>query len=69
VGFSWYLAEQVSMEITQNISIFSAMAQKSTQEMIFVSGLNAQENRPIRISNSRNRQARQNGWPTSYNKK
>lgn len=69
IGFSWFLAEQVSMEITQNAQIFEAMAIKAKQEMIFVSGLNAQENRPIRISNSRNRMARQTGWPTNYNKK
>lgn len=69
VGFSWFLAEQASMEVTQNAQIFEAMAIKSKQEMVFVSGINAQENRPIRISRSRNRQARQVGFPTNEYKK
>ena len=69
IGFSWFLAEMTSMEVTQNTVIFEAMAAKAKQEMVFVSGINAQENRPIRISNSRNRQARQVGWPTNYKKK
>jgi len=69
IGFSWFLAEMTAMEVTQNAGIFEAMAAKAKQEMVFVSGVNAQENRPIRISNSRYRQARQSGFPTNYSKK
>ena len=69
MAFSWYLAEQISMEVTKNASIFEAMAIKAKQEMAFVSGINAQENRPIRLSRSRNRQARFNGFPTKEDKK
>ena len=69
IGFSWYLAAQTCMEVTQDKQILQLMEQKSRDEMANVSGLNAQENRPIRISRSLNRDARAVGFPKHPDKK
>lgn len=55
---SLYLAEKVCLAITQSTTKQAAITKKLPREMSSVSGLNAQENPPVRRSNSRFRQAR-----------
>lgn len=69
MAFSYYLAAKTCNEVTQNYNITNFLEQKAAMEMVAVSGMNAQENMPIRISNSKYRQSRYSGFPTRYNKK
>ena len=50
---SWYLAANVAMPITQDANKKAVMEKLLPSKMAELSGLNAQENPPIRISNSR----------------
>ena len=56
--FSWYLAGNVAMDITQDSNKVALIEKILPQKMSELSGMNAQENRPIRLSNSLFRQSR-----------
>jgi len=56
--FSWYLAAQVAMDITQSPDKVALIEKLLPMKMSELSGINAQENRPIRVSNSRFQAAR-----------
>ena len=55
---SWYLASNVALPITQDSAKKAAIEKIMSSKMSELSGMNASENRPIRISNSRFRAAR-----------
>lgn len=55
---SWALATNVCLPVTQDKAYAKAMRQELPGKMSELSGLNAQENRPVRISNSRFRASR-----------
>lgn len=69
IGFSWYMAGNIALEITQDLNKVKLIEQLLPQKLSELSGLNAQENRPIRISNSRFKQARISGRATDDNKR
>lgn len=56
--FSYELAGAVGMNVTQNPESVNAMRQMAVMQMNVSSGLNAQENRPVRVSQSRFKQSR-----------
>jgi len=68
-GFSWYLAGEVAMDITQDTGKVKIIQQLLPEKMSTLSGLNAQENMPIRISRSKFRAARTSGFPSSEKKR
>jgi len=55
---SWYLAGNVAMDITQDSNKMITIEKILPSKMSELSGMNAQENKPIRISNSLFKQAR-----------
>ncbi len=55
---SWELAGNIAFPVTQDINKKQMLAKMRPSKISEVSGMNAQENKPIRISNSRFRQAR-----------
>lgn len=63
-----YLAAYTCMEITQDASKAEKMKSALPAEINIASGLNAQENMPIRINRSRFREARFNGFPDQTDK-
>lgn len=67
--FAQYLAAYTALPITQDVAKASKLKQELPAEISSASGLNAQENMPVRISNSRFKQARYNGVPTNTSKK
>lgn len=69
VGFSWYLSSVVGLEITQDINKVKMIEQILPEKMSTLSGLNAQENKPIRISRSKFKQSRVNGFSTLIDKR
>lgn len=69
IGFSWFLAGQVSLDITQDLGKFKAIEAILPEKMSTLSGLNAQENRPIRISRSKFLEARHSGFPSKSRKR
>lgn len=69
IEFSWYLAGNTALEITQDLSKVKIIEEILPSKLSMLSGLNAQENRPIRISRSRFKSARFTGTPTEYNKR
>jgi hypothetical protein len=69
IGFSWFLASLVVLPITQDLSKMQLIEKLLPSKMSALSGLNAQENRPIRISRSRFRQSRVTGLPDDQNKR
>lgn len=60
------LAAMVCMPLTQDFNKKKLMEQMLTSEMSRISGMNAQENRPVRKSNSRYKQARWGALQPSY---
>lgn len=69
MGFSWFLASSVVMDVTQDLSKKKMIEEILPQKMSSLSSLNAQENRPIRISNSRFKEARYNGFVSTTDKR
>lgn len=69
MGFSWFLAGNVAMEITQDEGKVKMIEQLLPEKMSTLSGLNAQENMPIRISRSKFKEARKTGFATNYRKR
>ena len=55
---SWALAGNTAMTITQSVEKTAMIQKQFAAKMAEVSGMNAQENKPIRVSNSRFQQAR-----------
>tara|TARA_R110000851_G_scaffold246062_1_gene398767 strand:- start:9085 stop:9702 length:618 start_codon:yes stop_codon:yes gene_type:complete len=68
-AFSWYLASAVALEITQDISKMKLIEQLLPEKMSSLSGINAQENKPIRISRSQFKEARYSGFPRREDKR
>lgn len=58
VEFSWYLAGDVAMPITQDVNKVKLIEELLPSKISIMSGINAQENMPIRISRSRFRESR-----------
>lgn len=69
VGFSWYLASVTVLQITQDLDKVQLIENMLPSKMATVSGVNAQENRPIRISKSRFKEARTSGFPRLEDKR
>ena len=69
MGFSWFLAGNVAMDVTQDISKKKMIEQLLPQKMSSLSSLNAQENIPIRISNSKFKESRYNGFVKTVDKR
>lgn len=69
VGFSWYLASVTALEVTQDLDKVKLIESILPEKMSSLSGLNAQENRPIRISNSRFKESRYSGFPRLRDKR
>lgn len=64
-----YLAAWACMEITQDAQKAAKMKSELPADMSTASGLNAQENRPIRVSNSRFKASRRQSSPNYESKK
>lgn len=69
LSFSYFLALQVVMDITQDVDKANSLLQMIPDKMASVSGVNAQENMPIRISRSRFMEARYNGFVSEPDKR
>lgn len=67
--FGWQLAADVCMDVTQNASLAKALADSMPGRYSALSGLNAQENRPIRISRSKFAAARYSYFPNATGKR
>lgn len=66
---SQYLAAYTCLPITQDVQKAAKLKQELPAEISSASGMNAQENRPVRISNSRFKAARYNNNPNFTSKK
>lgn len=66
---SEYLAAYTCVQITQDVQKGELLKRSLPAQISSASGLNAQENRPVRISNSRFRQARYINNPQNTDKK
>jgi hypothetical protein len=64
-----YLAAYTCLPITQDAGKAKALLDALPAKINIASGLNAQENMPIRINRSRYRDARFNGYPVETDKK
>ena len=62
MAFSVFLASNAAMDITQDATKANAMLKMLPEKMAALTALNAQENMPIRISRSRFKEARFNGF-------
>ena len=69
VAFSWFLAGNVAADITQDMGKVQFIEGILPEKMSTLSGLNAQENMPIRISRSKFKEARSTGFPKNYRKR
>ena len=69
VGLSWFLAGSTAMDITQDVNKVRTIEALLPEKMSTLSGLNAQENMPIRISRSKFKQARVSGFPINERKR
>jgi hypothetical protein len=69
IAFSWFLAGNVAMDITQDMSKVKMIEELLPSKISLMSGLNAQENLPIRVSRSGFKEARIVGYPVGENKK
>lgn len=67
--FAQYLAAYTCLDITQDMSKSNALKASLPQEISTASGLNAQENVPIRVSRSRFKASRYNDSPNYSDKK
>lgn len=66
---SQYLAAYTCLTITQDVQKAAKLKSELPAEISSASGLNAQENRPVRISNSRFKAARYNNDPSFTDKR
>lgn len=69
MGFTWFLAGNVGFDITQDMKKVQMIEQLLPQKISELSGVNAQENRPIRISRSKFKAARYSGFPRNEDKR
>lgn len=69
IGFSWFLASNTVMEITQDVSKANKFEKLLPSKMSAISGINAQENMPIRISRSKFEESRRSGFASDHNKR
>jgi len=67
--FAMFLATQTVMEITQDSSKLNMLINLLPERMSTLSGVNAQENMPIRISRSKFKESRRTGFATDYRKR
>lgn len=68
-GFSWFLSGETALEVTQDVNKVQLIEQLLPSKISGLSGLNAQENRPIRISRSKFKEARYGGFPAEDKKR
>jgi hypothetical protein len=68
-GLSLYLASQACMSVTQDVAKAGQLEVMVSRVIGSISGMNAQENRPIRISNSLYKQSRYTPFPSNSSKK
>jgi len=66
---SWYLAEATCLEITQDLEKYVAIEKVLAIKKAEAGGINSQENRPIRINESKFKKARNYYSPTNTDKK
>lgn len=66
---SWALAYNCCVEITKDYEKLSYIEKVMPSKMSAVSSVNAQENRPIRINQSKFKQARTVDYPVGYTKR
>lgn len=66
---AWKLAELTCMEITKDKEMLGYLRKTVPIEFLTASALSGQENKPIRINNSKFRQARYGGYPSTESKK
>ena len=69
IEFSWYMAGNIALEITQDLNKVKMIEELLPSKLSCLSGLNAQENMPIRISRSRFRQSRHTGFVDNSRKR
>jgi len=62
LGFSVFLAINVCMEITQDEQKAKMLLAMLPEKLAMITGVNSQENMPVRVSNSSYREARINGF-------
>jgi hypothetical protein len=69
MGFSIFLAINVCAEVTQDDAKTKMLLQRLPEKLALITGLNSQENMPVRISRSRVMEARINGFATQPTKR
>lgn len=69
MGLAVYLSSKVARSITQSEDRVAAVKAEVVTEMAAIGALNAQENKPIRVSRSRFRQARVSGFARAHPEK
>lgn len=69
IEFSWFLASLIALDVTQDLQKAKMIEDMVPSKIAVLSGMNAQENRPIRISASRFKQSRYTGFVSDDNKK
>ena len=69
MGFSYRLAENVVLPLTQDVGKAQWVQAKAAEGMARLTGINAQENLPVRKSESLFRKARYSHFPTNAEKK
>jgi len=69
VSFSWYLASLTCLEITQDKEKMKFLEEIIPQKISNLSGMNAQENMPIRKSVSKFKESRRTGYATDQVKR
>lgn len=69
MGLSLFLAQNVALDITQDVNKANSLLKMIPEKMAIISGLNAQENPPIRISRSRFHEARATGFVSEVDKR
>lgn len=67
-GLSWFLAYCANMEVTHDADKQVYLERVIRDKKAEASSLNSQQNRPIRLNNSKFRQARSAHAPTNYEK-
>lgn len=69
ITFARTLAANVCMGVTQDLNKHRIVSSDASNSALVASGLNAQENRPIRVSHSRFRQSRYGNQPINPSRK
>jgi len=69
MGFAWFFAANIAMEVTQDMQKANRFEKLLPSKLSAISGVNAQENLPIRISKSKFKESRYSGFASSDNKR